>query len=78
MCGPDIKVQFYGNAPCGFYKYRYPKAVRGESGSVGAKVNLNKHFALLHTDMLLTILSTDLFLYCKIPIRSNCTKSTRI
>lgn len=31
-------MQFYGNAPCGFYKYHYPKVVQKEVGSVGAKV----------------------------------------
>ncbi|CAG9119308.1 unnamed protein product [Plutella xylostella] len=34
QCG-DLQVQFYGNAPCGFYKYKYPKEV---DGKVGAKV----------------------------------------
>ncbi|XP_018579215.1 39S ribosomal protein L46, mitochondrial isoform X2 [Anoplophora glabripennis] len=37
-CGDDIKVQIYGNAPCGFYKYKYPKAVQNTNGAVGAKV----------------------------------------
>lgn len=36
LCGNSVKVLFYGNAPCGFYKYRYPLAVRQDS--VGAKV----------------------------------------
>lgn len=35
-CGSDLKVLFYGNAPCGFYKYKYPVDQRKES--VGAKV----------------------------------------
>lgn len=35
-CGDDIEVLFYGNAPCGFYKWKYPKDRRGES--VGAKL----------------------------------------
>lgn len=36
-CGTNLHVRFLGNAPVGFYKYRYPKAVRsGES--VGAKI----------------------------------------
>lgn len=35
-CGETMDVQFYGNAPCGFYKYKYPSAAREQS--VGAKV----------------------------------------
>ncbi|XP_065359431.1 large ribosomal subunit protein mL46 [Calliphora vicina] len=35
-CGDQLDVQFYGNAPCGFYKYKYPVAAR--ENSVGAKV----------------------------------------
>ncbi|KAJ8917129.1 hypothetical protein NQ315_012619 [Exocentrus adspersus] len=39
-CGSDIQARIYGNAPCGFYKYKYPKDVRGggSGGAVGAKV----------------------------------------
>lgn len=36
QCGEQLNVMFYGNAPCGFYKYKYPNALRGES--IGAKV----------------------------------------
>ena len=37
-CGDDsINTVFYGNAPCGFYKYKYPISERKE-GIVGAKV----------------------------------------
>jgi len=36
-CGANIKVKFYGNAPIGFYKYKYPKELC-EQGSYGAKV----------------------------------------
>lgn len=35
-CGESIQTMIYGRAPCGFYKYKYPKEVRNES--VGAKV----------------------------------------
>lgn len=35
--GADLKATFLGNAPCGFYKYKYPKDVQKE-GLVGAKV----------------------------------------
>ncbi|XP_013187157.1 large ribosomal subunit protein mL46 [Amyelois transitella] len=34
-CGPELKVQFLSNAPCGFYKYKYPSDINGK---VGAKV----------------------------------------
>ncbi|KAK9971379.1 hypothetical protein ABG768_024749 [Culter alburnus] len=35
--GADLKATFLGNAPCGFYKYKYPKDIQKE-GTVGAKV----------------------------------------
>ncbi|XP_058831820.1 large ribosomal subunit protein mL46 [Topomyia yanbarensis] len=34
--GDSLKVTFYGHAPVGFYKYKYPAGVR--QGTVGAKV----------------------------------------
>ncbi|KAL4716398.1 hypothetical protein ACJJTC_006760 [Scirpophaga incertulas] len=34
-CGPDLKVQFLSNAPCGFHKYKYPAEI---DGKIGAKV----------------------------------------
>lgn len=35
-CGDSVQTQIYGNAPCGFYKYKYPKSVRKDT--IGAKV----------------------------------------
>jgi len=35
-CGENMNVLFYGNAPCGFYKYKYPANKRTDA--VGAKV----------------------------------------
>ncbi|EDV50226.1 39S ribosomal protein L46, mitochondrial [Drosophila erecta] len=35
-CGQELQVLFYGNAPVGFHKYKYPSNQRTES--VGAKV----------------------------------------
>lgn len=35
-CGTNMKVHFYGNAPIGFYKYKYP--VNERKNAVGAKV----------------------------------------
>lgn len=37
-CGNGLKVRFYGNAPCGFYKYKYPKEKRVQSGVEGTKI----------------------------------------
>ncbi|XP_038214613.1 39S ribosomal protein L46, mitochondrial [Zerene cesonia] len=34
-CGTDLKVTFLSNAPCGFYKYKYPSEINGK---IGAKV----------------------------------------
>ncbi|KPJ11188.1 39S ribosomal protein L46, mitochondrial [Papilio machaon] len=36
-CGKDLKVQFLSNAPCGFYKYKYPQGSRTDD-CIGAKV----------------------------------------
>ncbi|XP_063908577.1 large ribosomal subunit protein mL46 [Zophobas morio] len=37
-CGKELKAMIYGNAPFGFYKYKYPTAVRKENETTGAKV----------------------------------------
>lgn len=37
-CGDNLNVLFYGNAPCGFYKYKYPIEERRKSDAVGAKI----------------------------------------
>ncbi|XP_012344784.1 39S ribosomal protein L46, mitochondrial isoform X1 [Apis florea] len=37
LCGNNIKVKFYGNAPIGFYQYKYPKNIQ-EKGQDGAKI----------------------------------------
>lgn len=37
ICGTEIKAKFYGNAPIGFYKYKYPKKLN-EQGIYGAKI----------------------------------------
>ncbi|XP_055950196.1 39S ribosomal protein L46, mitochondrial-like [Argiope bruennichi] len=37
LCPDPIQVRFMGNAPVGYYKYKYPKAAR-KDGVIGAKV----------------------------------------
>ncbi|CAL4110464.1 unnamed protein product [Meganyctiphanes norvegica] len=36
-CGSNMRIRILSNAPCGFYKYKYPKQIRQE-GYCGAKV----------------------------------------
>lgn len=38
VVGPSIQARFLGNAPWGYYKYKYPKSLRRESGAIGGKV----------------------------------------
>lgn len=38
LFGNSLKVRYYGNAPCGFYKYKYPKEKREQSGVEGMKI----------------------------------------
>uniref|UniRef100_A0A670JYM3 Large ribosomal subunit protein mL46 n=1 Tax=Podarcis muralis TaxID=64176 RepID=A0A670JYM3_PODMU len=37
LSGTHMEAKFLGNAPCGFYKYKFPKAAQTEDGT-GAKV----------------------------------------
>ncbi|XP_069480390.1 large ribosomal subunit protein mL46 [Ambystoma mexicanum] len=37
VSGDNLQARFLGNAPCGFYKYKFPKALRSEN-RIGAKV----------------------------------------
>ncbi|KAG8256854.1 39S ribosomal protein L46, mitochondrial [Homalodisca vitripennis] len=37
ICGSSLQTKFLGNAPCGFYKYRYPKSAN-KFPSVGMKI----------------------------------------
>ncbi|XP_053539189.1 39S ribosomal protein L46, mitochondrial isoform X2 [Ictalurus punctatus] len=37
MKGAKLSTTFLGNAPCGFYKYKFPKSIRTEN-RIGAKV----------------------------------------
>lgn len=43
-CGADLNVKFYSNAPCGYFKFKYPKAVREERGIEGDKVFFYKAY----------------------------------
>lgn len=38
VCGTEMEVKFLGNAPCGFYRYRYPNKMVKDGEPVGAKV----------------------------------------
>lgn len=42
LCGDSIDAKIFGNAPCGFYKYKYPREAR--SDTVGAKVFFYRAF----------------------------------
>ena len=43
-CGGDLKVQFYGNAPSGYFKFKYPQNVREKEGVDGDKVFFYKAY----------------------------------
>lgn len=45
--GNNLNIRFYGNAPCGFYKYKYPKEKREQSNMEGVKIFFFKA-TLLH------------------------------
>ncbi|KAI8511745.1 39S ribosomal protein L46, mitochondrial [Branchiostoma belcheri] len=36
-CGSRLRTTFYGNSPCGFYKYKFPRTLRTEN-NLGAKI----------------------------------------
>jgi len=40
--GKNLDLLMLGNAPVGFYKFKYPKEVREKGGVEGAKVNFKK------------------------------------
>lgn len=61
LCGEAVSAQFLGNAPCGFYQYRYPPAAA--SLGTGAKVGVDsgvctKHFLESFTGELIHAEST--------------------
>uniref|UniRef100_A0A1B6DCR1 Large ribosomal subunit protein mL46 n=1 Tax=Clastoptera arizonana TaxID=38151 RepID=A0A1B6DCR1_9HEMI len=37
-CGGSLNAKFLGNAPCGFYKYKYPKKCSKDDSIIGAKI----------------------------------------
>ncbi|KAK3919662.1 39S ribosomal protein L46, mitochondrial [Frankliniella fusca] len=43
-CGELLSAKFYSNAPCGFFKYKYPKAIREKLGIEGDKVFFYKAY----------------------------------
>lgn len=45
-CGKDLQVQFYGNAPCGYFKFKYPRNVREQKGVDGDKVFFYKAYLI--------------------------------
>lgn len=38
LWGSESSVQIIGNAPIGYYKYKYPKSVQASRSRIGAKV----------------------------------------
>jgi large subunit ribosomal protein L46 len=38
LCGTGLSTRFLGNAPFGFYKYKYPSSANAPNGFVGAKI----------------------------------------
>ncbi|XP_078539300.1 large ribosomal subunit protein mL46 isoform X1 [Lissotriton helveticus] len=53
VSGGNLQVRFLGNAPCGFYKYKFPKAARTED-RIGAKVFFFKAY-LQNGDLATTV-----------------------
>lgn len=57
-CGNNLNIRFYGNVPCGFYKYKYPKEKREQSNMEGVKIFFFKA-TLLHGNVGLNKIWTD-------------------
>ncbi|KAJ1179916.1 hypothetical protein NDU88_005147 [Pleurodeles waltl] len=60
VSGGNLQVRFLGNAPCGFYKYRFPKTSRTED-NIGAKVFFFK--ACLQNGDLATTMKKENFVW---------------
>lgn len=66
-CGDSVVAQIYGNAPCGFYKYKYPTEVRKQKGVKGAKVRFEPNYNLSFNKNI-----SGIYIFCQIPKREYC------